>query len=86
MRGTATTICPLTGISREPKKMDRKILAEKILEARQRRGLTQIETAGAAGISQSYYAEIETGRKMPTIATLDRIAAALKIRPGKLLD
>jgi transcriptional regulator with XRE-family HTH domain len=44
--------------------------------ARMRAGLTQRDLASAAGTSQSAVAAIESGRKQPTVATLERLLAA----------
>jgi transcriptional regulator with XRE-family HTH domain len=44
--------------------------------ARTRAGLTQRALAGGAGTSQSAVAAIESGRKQPTVATLDRLLRA----------
>lgn len=44
--------------------------------ARTRAGLTQQALAVAAGTSQSAVAAIESGRKQPTVATLDRLLTA----------
>jgi DNA-binding XRE family transcriptional regulator len=46
---------------------------------RERAGLTQRELAAAAGISQSYLAEIETGRKTGSLAAMAAIAKALRV-------
>jgi DNA-binding XRE family transcriptional regulator/PHD/YefM family antitoxin component YafN of YafNO toxin-antitoxin module len=43
------------------------------------RGLTQGQLAEAAGISQGYLSEIETGKKVGDVRTLRAIAAALNI-------
>ena len=44
--------------------------------ARVQAGLTQRDLAQAAGTSQSAVAAIESGRKQPTVATLDRLLRA----------
>ena len=44
--------------------------------ARTRAGLSQRRLALAAGTSQSAVAAIESGRKQPTVATLERLLAA----------
>jgi uncharacterized protein len=44
--------------------------------ARTRAGLSQRALAGRAGTSQAAVAAIETGRKDPTVATLQRLLAA----------
>jgi DNA-binding XRE family transcriptional regulator len=46
---------------------------------REHRGLTQAELAKTAKIARPYLAEIETGKKMGSIAVLQRIARALKL-------
>ena len=42
-------------------------------EARERAGLSQRAPAAAAGTSQPAVAAIESGRKQPTVASLDRL-------------
>lgn len=52
---------------------------------RRRRGLTQVELAGLAGLSYSYISMIETGQR--TLTRLDHItavAAALRVSPAEL--
>jgi len=52
---------------------------------RRRRGLTQVELAGLAGLSYSYISMIETGQR--TLTRLDYItavAAALRVSPAEL--
>lgn len=44
---------------------------------RKKAGLTQTQTARAAGLSQSGYANIEAGNRSPKIATARKIASAL---------
>jgi DNA-binding XRE family transcriptional regulator len=46
---------------------------------RKHRGLTQAALADAAGVSQAYVAEIETGRKSGAPDTLKAIARALDV-------
>jgi DNA-binding XRE family transcriptional regulator len=43
------------------------------------RKLTQEQLAAAAGISQGYLSEIETGKKVGDVATLRAIATALRV-------
>ena len=53
--------------------------------ARTRAGLSQRALARAAGTSQSAIAAIESGRKQPTVATLDRLlrAAGTELVPAE---
>src|SRR5262245_24426463 len=53
------------------------ILAIKLKRLRKQRALTSNAVAEAAGISQSYFAEIEGGKKYPKPDRIARIAAAL---------
>ena len=49
-------------------------------------GLSQEELAEAAGVHRTYIGMIERGEKNVTIYNIERIAQALKVRPGTLLD
>lgn len=48
------------------------------------RGLTQVELATAAGLTQSFLSEIESGAKSGSAETLTRLAAALNVPAGWL--
>ena len=50
---------------------------EWLIEARKARGLTTYTAAEKAGISQSTYAQIETGRRNPSIKVARKIASIL---------
>jgi transcriptional regulator with XRE-family HTH domain len=52
---------------------------------RQQKGLTQDELAGRIRISQNYLAEVETGKKYPSLRVLSRIARYFEESPDKLL-
>jgi transcriptional regulator with XRE-family HTH domain len=55
-------------------------LPERISYIRQeRRHLTQAQLAAQSGVSQSTIAQIENGKKDPSISTLKKIAAALDV-------
>jgi transcriptional regulator with XRE-family HTH domain len=54
-------------------------LPERLKYLRQSRDLTQGELAKKAGVAQSTIAQIESGRKDPSISTLKMIAKALDI-------
>lgn len=47
---------------------------------RRERGLSQAEVARAAGTSQPAIARLEAGRSSPSIATIERILAAMGLR------
>jgi transcriptional regulator with XRE-family HTH domain len=50
------------------------------------RKMTQAALAELAGVHRIYIAQIEAGTKVPSIATLEKIAAVLKVKVGRLLE
>ena len=48
-------------------------------------GWTQSKAADRLGVSQPQWAYIESGRNIPTLAMVDRVAAALNTTPEKLI-
>ena len=52
---------------------------------RVRKGMTQEQLSGLAGISRTHLAALESGRKSPKVETLWRIAEALSVRPSRLM-
>ncbi len=63
-----------------------KRMAQRIRQARQRRGLTQERLAAKAGLSREYLARLETGRQDPRVSVVVRLAKALKVRLSELLE
>lgn len=57
-----------------------------IVAQRRERGLTQDEVAVLSGIDSSNIRAYERGRSMPNVHSLVRVAAALDVHPGVLLD
>ena len=53
---------------------------------RQKRGMTQKALAESAGISQSYVADLEVGRRKGDAALTKRLARALKVRMEDLVE
>lgn len=49
-------------------------------------GLSQEEFAARCGLHRTYIGGIERGERNPTLTVLGRIARALSIQPGMLLD
>lgn len=48
--------------------------------------LTQQDVANRAGISRSYYAMVESGRRVPTLKTWLKIGAAIHMPKNELLE
>ncbi len=61
-------------------------LAMKLKKEREKRGLSQEALAKKAGISRGYLARLEIGRHDPTITMLRKIARALGVPVGELLE
>ena len=60
-------------------------IGDKLLSARKKAGLTQVEVAELAGLSDRTYADIERGETNMRVETLLRICRVLKITPDQVL-
>ena len=60
-------------------------IGNKLLAIRKRSGMTQVELAEAAGLSDRTYADIERGTVNMRLETLLRICDALHITPDEIL-
>jgi len=58
----------------------------RLREARERLGLTQEEVAQRSGVHATEVSRIEAGKRDPQISTLRRLAKAVDVKPGQLLD
>jgi len=58
----------------------------RLKELRKVRGWTQATFAKKAGFTREYIARLETGKHDPSVSTLEKLAKALKVKPGKLLE
>lgn len=61
-------------------------LGVKVARLRDRRGMSQEALAKRAGIHRVSLANIERGAKTPTLATLVRLAKALRVPVARLLS
>jgi transcriptional regulator with XRE-family HTH domain len=50
------------------------------------KGLSQEDFAFDAGLHRTYVSDIERGARNPTIEIVDKIAIALDVQPGDLLN
>ena len=53
---------------------------------RQKAGLTQEQMAERMDVSVGFFGMMEVGKRWPNIDMLFRIASALEVRPGELID
>ena len=68
------------------KKYVQQVLSKNLLHYRQKRGLSQEQLAEMAGISQSFYAKIESGSRLMAIDVLYKLAQQLDVSVDTLLD
>jgi transcriptional regulator with XRE-family HTH domain len=61
-------------------------VAENVKRMRAKRGLSQQALADLVGIHRVYLAKIEGAVQAPSLEILERLAQALKVKPGKLLE
>lgn len=61
-------------------------LAERIRKLRKNRGWTQVEMSEKIGIDRSFLADLERGKRNPTLHSLSIIASGLSISLSKLLS
>lgn len=61
------------------------VIAGNIRETRVGAGMSMAALAGRCGIPKSHISRMESGRRLPTIETLARVAAGLRVSPRTLL-
>jgi transcriptional regulator with XRE-family HTH domain len=61
-------------------------LGPRLREARERLELTQEEVAERSGVHATEVSRIEAGKRDPQVSTLLRLAKAVEVKPGQLLD
>jgi transcriptional regulator with XRE-family HTH domain len=61
-------------------------LGTNLREARERLGLTQEEVAHRSGVHATEVSRMEAGKRDPQVSTLERLAKAVEVTPGQLLD
>ncbi len=61
-------------------------LIVKLRALREQRGFSQADLAVKSGVSREYIARLETGHHDPSLSTLVKLAEALKVRVGSLLE
>jgi transcriptional regulator with XRE-family HTH domain len=61
-------------------------LGSNLREARTRLELTQEQVAERSGVHATEVSRIEAGKRDPKVTTLERLAAAVEVPPGRLLE
>lgn len=63
-----------------------KRIGNKLQSARNLKSLTQLEVATRAGISRTYYSQIENGERDPSTTTITNIAKVLGVDIADILN
>lgn len=61
-------------------------LGSNLRRARKRLGLTQEQVAERSGVHATEVSRIEAGKRDPQVSTLEKLAKAVELPPGRLLD
>jgi transcriptional regulator with XRE-family HTH domain len=61
-------------------------LGKNLRAAREKLGLTQEEVAERSGVQAGEVSRIERGKRDPQVSTVEKLAAAVELSPGRLLD
>jgi len=61
-------------------------LARNLRTLRKEKGWSQEAFADEAGIHRTYVSDLERGARNPTIMLVDKLASALGVKAGRLLD
>ncbi|MDX6581422.1 MAG: hypothetical protein QOI10_606 [Solirubrobacterales bacterium] len=61
-------------------------LGKNLRAARHRLELTQEQVAERSGVHATEVSRIEAGKRDPKVTTLERLAAAVEVPPGRLLE
>jgi transcriptional regulator with XRE-family HTH domain len=64
----------------------RERLAKNLRQLRRDKGWSQEAFADEAGLHRTYISDLERGARNPTITVVDKLATALSVTPGRLLD
>jgi transcriptional regulator with XRE-family HTH domain len=61
-------------------------LGTNLRAARKKLGLSQEQVADLSGVHATEVSRIEAGKRDPRVSTVKRLAKAVQMKPGQLLD
>lgn len=61
-------------------------LGANLKAARKKLGLTQEQVAELSGVHATEVSRIEAGKRDPQVSTVEKLARAVELRPGQLLE
>jgi transcriptional regulator with XRE-family HTH domain len=65
---------------------DHKRFVMHLKQIRAQRGWSQVDLSQRAGLTKEYIARLELGQHDPSLTTLKKLAKALKVTVGELVD
>jgi transcriptional regulator with XRE-family HTH domain len=66
--------------------MTPKVFGMRLKELRTKRAMSQDALARKIGVSREYIARLEGGHHDPPLSTLEKLAKALGVKPGRLIE
>jgi transcriptional regulator with XRE-family HTH domain len=78
--------CPMEVSARRTDDCHMADLGANLREARERLGLTQEQVAQRSGVHVTEVSRIEGGKRDPQVSTVRRLAEAVEVKPGQLLE
>ena len=64
----------------------KRIFGDNVRQLRETLGITQEGLSEVSGLDRSYIGGVERGECNPRLATIIRLAVALRVAPGRLFD
>lgn len=61
-------------------------LGANLKTARKKLGLTQEQVSDRSGVHATEISRIEAGKRDPQVSTVEKLARAVELRPGELLE
>ncbi|HET8813891.1 MAG TPA: helix-turn-helix transcriptional regulator [Solirubrobacterales bacterium] len=61
-------------------------LGANLRAARKRQGMSQEQVAERSGVHATEVSRIEAGKRDPRVTTVERLARAVRVKPGQLLE
>ncbi len=67
-------------------KSESKRLGENLKRIREQKGVSQVDISKSLGVSRGFVSNIENGKTNPTLATITKLAKAVGVSAGELLQ
>ena len=67
-------------------KSEAKRLGENLKRIREQKGISQVDISKSLGVSRGFVSNVENGKTNPTLATITKLAKAVGVSAGELLQ